>query len=64
MCGLRAVGTARCEVGSQCFAETFTERSDELLDGLAGDFFDLFFFHVAFSCEVIGSFSQDRGTNH
>src|SRR5437899_11469312 len=43
----------RCEVGSQCFAGAFVERSDWPLDGLAGDYFDFFVFHFAFSCEAI-----------
>jgi len=42
-----------CEVASECFAGALVERSDWLLDGLAGDFFDLFVIHFAFSREVI-----------
>src|SRR3989442_558492 len=52
----------RCEIVRQRFGPALVERSDKLLDDLAGDFFGLFVFHLAFSREVIGSFSQDRGT--
>ena len=38
----------RPEVGRQCFATALVERCDEVFDGLAGDFFDLFVFHFSF----------------
>src|SRR5713226_2685434 len=43
----------RPEISGQCFAAGLVERSDQILDCLAGDFFDFFVFHFAFSREVI-----------
>ena len=43
----------RPEIFCQCFAAALVERCNQLLDGLADGFFDLFVFNFAFSCEAI-----------
>ena len=43
----------RPEVGRQRPAPALVERCNQLLDGLADGFFDLFVFNFAFSCEAI-----------